>query len=182
MTPASASTARARSRSPIAMDVSVGARFDHENRKADILTALRSADRLPTGDGERGAQLLGRLAAGRRRVPRAQRHDGLRHRSRARSRPVASIPSRCPASESYGEEHAWNIEGGVKTSLADGKFTAAVSAFCIDWDDLQLNLPILARRASSTSRTSAAPRAAASSSNSTAPSLQRTWICSAASA
>jgi len=43
--------------------------------------------------------------------------------------------------ESYGEEHAWNIEGGLKTMWASGRVMANASVFRIDWEDLQLNVP-----------------------------------------
>jgi iron complex outermembrane recepter protein len=46
-------------------------------------------------------------------------------------------------SEAYGEEHAWNLEGGVKTMWASGRVMANASVFRIDWDDLQLNIPDL---------------------------------------
>ena len=43
--------------------------------------------------------------------------------------------------EAYGEEHTWNVEGGVKTRWAEGRVTTNASVFRIDWADLQLNLP-----------------------------------------
>jgi iron complex outermembrane receptor protein len=46
-------------------------------------------------------------------------------------------------SEAYGEEHAWNVEGGVKTMWAGGRVMANGSVFRINWDDLQLNVPDL---------------------------------------
>ena len=46
-------------------------------------------------------------------------------------------------SEAYGEEHAWNFEGGVKTGWAAGRVLVNASVFRIDWEDLQLNLPDL---------------------------------------
>jgi iron complex outermembrane receptor protein len=46
-------------------------------------------------------------------------------------------------SEAYGEEHAWNLEGGVKTMWAAGRVMANASVFRIDWEDLQLNIPDL---------------------------------------
>jgi iron complex outermembrane receptor protein len=46
-------------------------------------------------------------------------------------------------SEAYGEEHAWNLEGGVKTTWASGRVMANASVFRINWDDLQLNVPDL---------------------------------------
>jgi iron complex outermembrane recepter protein len=46
-------------------------------------------------------------------------------------------------SEAYGEEHAWNVEGGLKTTWASGRVMANASVFRINWDDLQLNVPDL---------------------------------------
>ncbi len=51
-------------------------------------------------------------------------------------------PVSIPGSESYDEEHAWHVEGGVKMNTASGRFSATASVFSINWDDLQLNLPI----------------------------------------
>ena len=50
-------------------------------------------------------------------------------------------PAALPGSEAYGEEHAWHVEGGVKSSLVGGKVAASAAVFFIDWDDLQLNVP-----------------------------------------
>jgi iron complex outermembrane receptor protein len=53
-------------------------------------------------------------------------------------------PASPSGSESYGEERTWNVEGGVKTTWADGRVAASAAVFWIDWDDLQLNLPNVA--------------------------------------
>ena len=50
-------------------------------------------------------------------------------------------PAALPGSEAYGEEHAWHVEGGWKSTLAGGKVAASAAVFYIDWDDLQLNVP-----------------------------------------
>lgn len=50
-------------------------------------------------------------------------------------------PAALPGSEAYAEEHAWHVEGGVKSTLAGGKVAANAAVFFIDWDDLQLNVP-----------------------------------------
>ena len=52
-------------------------------------------------------------------------------------------PTSPAGSESYGEEHAWNLEGGVKTGWAAGRVLVNASVFRINWEDLQLNLPDL---------------------------------------
>jgi iron complex outermembrane receptor protein len=50
-------------------------------------------------------------------------------------------PAALPGSEAYGEEHAWHVEGGVKSTFAGGKAAINAAIFSIDWDDLQLNVP-----------------------------------------
>ncbi|MDO8836076.1 MAG: TonB-dependent receptor, partial [Vicinamibacterales bacterium] len=50
-------------------------------------------------------------------------------------------PAAPAGSEDYGEEHAWNAEGGVKTLWANGRVSANAAVFRISWDDMQLNVP-----------------------------------------
>jgi iron complex outermembrane recepter protein len=50
-------------------------------------------------------------------------------------------PAAIPGSEAFGEEHAWHLEGGVKSTFAGGRVNANAAIFVIDWDDLQLNVP-----------------------------------------
>ena len=50
-------------------------------------------------------------------------------------------PAALPGSEAFDEEHAWHVEGGMKSSFAAGKVAAGAAVFFIDWDDLQLNVP-----------------------------------------
>ena len=50
-------------------------------------------------------------------------------------------PAALPGSEAYDEEHAWHIEGGLKSTFAGGKVAATAAVFHINWDDLQLNVP-----------------------------------------
>ena len=64
----------------------------------------------------------------------------LTPRSGAASRPAASTPHRPRAAE-YGEERAWNAEGGLKTTWADGRMSLNAAGFRISWDDMQLNVP-----------------------------------------
>jgi iron complex outermembrane receptor protein len=52
-------------------------------------------------------------------------------------------PASPPGTEMYGEEHTWNIEGGLKTTWANGRVAANAAVFRIDWEDMQLNLPNL---------------------------------------
>jgi iron complex outermembrane receptor protein len=50
-------------------------------------------------------------------------------------------PASPAGSESYGEEHTRNLEGGIKTTWAGGRVNANAAVFFVDWSDLQLNLP-----------------------------------------
>jgi iron complex outermembrane receptor protein len=50
-------------------------------------------------------------------------------------------PAALPGSEAYGEETAWHVEGGVKSTFSGGKVSASAAVFHINWDDLQLNVP-----------------------------------------
>jgi iron complex outermembrane receptor protein len=50
-------------------------------------------------------------------------------------------PASPVGSESYGEEHTWHFEGGLKTTWAAGRLATNLAGFYIDWNDLQLNLP-----------------------------------------
>jgi iron complex outermembrane receptor protein len=44
-----------------------------------------------------------------------------------------------PVPKEYSSSTTMNYETGIKTSLLDGRFTAEVSAFLVDWRDIQLN-------------------------------------------
>ncbi|HEX6323710.1 MAG TPA: TonB-dependent receptor [Vicinamibacterales bacterium] len=51
-------------------------------------------------------------------------------------------PLSLPGSEAYAEEKTRHVEGGVKSTWAGGRVTANAAAFFIDWNDMQLNVPI----------------------------------------
>ena len=50
-------------------------------------------------------------------------------------------PASPAGSEAYGEEHTWNVEGGLKSAWAGRRVATNLAVFSIDWQDLQLNLP-----------------------------------------
>jgi iron complex outermembrane receptor protein len=50
-------------------------------------------------------------------------------------------PAALPGNEAYGEERAWHLESGVKSTLAGGRVSASAAVFSIEWNDLQLNVP-----------------------------------------
>ena len=122
------------------IDVTIGARFDHENRKADILTAY-DPPVVPssTVNEERSySDVSPQFAAAFKLRSRTIAYGTVSRAFKAGGFNPVSLPG----DESYDEEHAWNFEGGLKTSTADGRFSASLSAFVIDWSDLQLNLPL----------------------------------------
>lgn len=46
-------------------------------------------------------------------------------------------------SEAYDEETSWNYEGGLKGQWLGGRVRAGAAFFRTNWDDLQLNVPLL---------------------------------------
>ncbi len=140
-TRASARSATRRSTFRERVDVSAGIRIDREHEAGRAEFLLRAGD-LPGEHSRCREELLERVAAGRRSVPRAARTDRATDRSVVDSRPAASIPHRRPGSEAYGEEQAWHMEGGVKIVVRRAAASPSNAAvFAIDWADMQLNLP-----------------------------------------
>ncbi len=122
------------------LDLTAGARVDYENKNATAQHVLRSGDRA-AARRRRGSELHRRVAAVRGGVSRfspSRRSTASVSRGfKAGGFNAASLPG----SEAYGEEHTWNLEGGVKTTWAEGRVSANAAVFYIDWDDLQLNVP-----------------------------------------
>jgi iron complex outermembrane receptor protein len=118
----------------------VGVRFDHENKKANILTSYEPAiaPAVQVDDERDFSAVSPQFAAAFRVRPSTLIFGNVSRAYKAGGFNPVSIPG----SESYGEEHAWNVEGGVKEVMANGRFSASASVFSIDWDDLQLYVPI----------------------------------------
>jgi iron complex outermembrane receptor protein len=124
------------------LDVSFGARVDRENRKAELLSGFTPFIGAPVTvvNAERDYTDVSPQAAVAYRV----KPGTLIYGSVSRAFKAGGFnPVSLPGDESYGEEHAWHVEGGVKVTAANGRYSATASVFSIDWDDLQLNLPIL---------------------------------------
>ena len=121
------------------LDVSAGARVDHENKKASLNTFFAPAiapARLVTPE-ESFSNVSPQFSVALRFQP-----DKMVYGVIARGFKAGGFNAASPAgSEAYGEEHTWNLEGGVKSALAGGRVAATAAVFRIDWDDLQLNLP-----------------------------------------
>jgi iron complex outermembrane receptor protein len=120
-------------------DLRFGARFDHENKQASLNTFYSTT-------------LLGStsVTANRNFSNVSPQFAGTYHFQTGRMAYVSVgrgfkaggfNPASPAGSDAYGEEQAWHVESGVKTSIANGRATASAAFFSIDWDDLQLNLP-----------------------------------------
>lgn len=121
-------------------EATAGVRFDNENKKASILTSYDPIIAPPVQvDEERDFSAVSPQFAAAYRV----RPGTLIFGNVSRAYKAGGFnPVSIPGSESYGEEHAWNVEGGVKAVASGGRFSASASVFSIDWDDLQLYVPI----------------------------------------
>jgi iron complex outermembrane receptor protein len=123
------------------LDVTLGARVDHEQKDAELNTFFTPMIAPPTGvTADRSFSSVSPQAAVAYRVQPAQ----TVYATVGRGFKAGGFNPESPAgSEAYGEEHTWNAEGGIKTAWAGGRVTTNASVFVINWDDLQLNLPNL---------------------------------------
>lgn len=121
-------------------EATAGVRFDNENKKADILTAFNPAIAPPVqvNDEQDFSAVSPQFAAAFRVRPNTLIFGNVSRGYKAGGFNPVSLPG----DESYGEEFAWNFEGGVKTVAANGRVSVSASVFSIDWDDLQLFVPI----------------------------------------
>ena len=121
-------------------DVTAGARFDHESRSANLLTSFIEPffTQLPAVEADKAfSNVSPQFSVAFRATPEAMAYFSVTNGYKA----GGFNPASPAGSEAYGEEHTWNYEGGVKTSLAGRRATVNVSVFSIDWNDLQLNVP-----------------------------------------
>ena len=122
------------------LDLTAGARVDTEQRDALLRTFFTpdlpfTARTLETD--KRFSDVSPQVAASYRVQP-----TSIVYASASRGFKAGGFNPTSPVGfEAYDEEHTWNVEGGVKTTLGGGRVTANTSVFRIDWEDLQLNLP-----------------------------------------
>jgi iron complex outermembrane receptor protein len=124
------------------IDVSVGARVDHETKDAALDTFFEPqiAPPAPVNAEASFSSVSPQLALAYR-----FEQNQMVYATAGRGFKAGGFNPASPAgSEAYGKEHTWNLEGGVKTSWAEGRVSATAAVFSIDWEDLQLNLPNLA--------------------------------------
>ena len=121
------------------LDVTVGARFDYEDKKATLETFF---DPLIAPAGSREASESFSNVSPQVSAAYRVRPDRTFWGTIGRGYKAGGFNPASPAgNESYGEEQTWVIEGGVKTMWAEDRVSANLSVFHMDWDDLQLNVP-----------------------------------------
>src|SRR5688572_6369009 len=121
------------------LDLTAGLRFDYESSDAVLRTFFEPA--LPGENVVAAEQSFSdvspQFSVGYRVTPE---HNF--YASAARGYKAGGYnPAALPGNEAFGEEHAWHVEAGLKSSMAGGKVAATAAVFFIDWDDLQLNVP-----------------------------------------
>jgi iron complex outermembrane receptor protein len=121
------------------LDVTLGARVDHEQKDAELNTFFTPMIAPPSSvTADRSfSSVSPQVAVAYRAQPSHTVYATVGRGFKA----GGFNPASPAGGESYGEEHTWNVEGGVKTAWAGGRVTANASVFVMDWDDLQLNLP-----------------------------------------
>jgi iron complex outermembrane recepter protein len=121
------------------LDLTAGARVDHERKDATLSTFFTPAiapGRTVTAE-RNFSHVSPQFAVALRLQPGKTVYASV-----ARGFKAGGFNAASPAGgEAYGEEHTWSFEGGVKTTWAGGRVSANATAFRIDWEDLQLNLP-----------------------------------------
>lgn len=121
------------------LDLTLGARFDHERKEAILDTFLTPAifpgSSVDTDEGF--SNVSPQVSLAYRFQP-----DRMAYVSVGGGYKAGGFnPASPPGSEGYDEEHTLNVEGGVKTAWAGGRVRANASVFVLDWSELQLNLP-----------------------------------------
>lgn len=121
------------------LDLTGGVRFDYETSDANLNSFVEPAifPANPVDTDSSFSDISPQLAAGYRLTPSHTVYASAARGYKAGGFNPASIPGR----EAYGEEHAWHLEGGWKSTLDGGKVAANATLFYINWDDLQLNVP-----------------------------------------
>jgi iron complex outermembrane receptor protein len=122
-----------------ALDLRIGARVDRERKDALIRTAYSPeiAPPVVVDQNKTFTNVSPQFAMAYHLGP-----GRLLYFSAGRGFKSGGFNAASPAgSEAYGEEHTWNLEGGLKATFAGGRASASVAAFHLDWRDMQLNVP-----------------------------------------
>ncbi len=121
------------------VDVMLGARVDREQKHARLDTFYVPPIAPPVAvDADRTfSDVSPQAALAYRFTPKRMAYVSVARGFKA----GGFNPASPPGSEAYGEEHAWNVEAGLKTSWAGDRLSITAAVFRIGWDDMQLNTP-----------------------------------------
>ena len=123
------------------VDVTLGARFDHETKEADIRTLFDVPFIMPPPPvvAEESYTNVSPQASLAWHV----RPGAMLYVSGGGGFKAGGFnPTALPGSEAYDEETSTHVEGGVKATWAGGRITTNAAVFFIDWNNMQLNVPI----------------------------------------
>ena len=128
------------------LDLTLGARYDWEQKKANLQTTTDVLLPLLYGGG-----LFSSPASGERDYSEFSPHAGLDYHitpdqsayvTVTRGYKAGGFNSSAPVgSESYGPEYSWDYELGMKTEWLDKRLVANFALFYIDWEGIQTNQP-----------------------------------------
>jgi iron complex outermembrane receptor protein len=121
------------------LDLTAGARIDHENKHANLKTFYSPA--IFSGTTVTKARSFSDVSPQFAVAYRAKPDRTVFVTVGRGFKAGGFNPTSPVGSEEYDRERTWNVEGGLKTSLADGRLSATASVFYIQWDDMQLNVP-----------------------------------------
>lgn len=122
-------------------EMTLGARFDRENRQAELATFFVAPIPIAAPVNVTAEKTFSNVSPQVAFSYRVQ-PDAMAYLSVTGGFKAGGFNPASPAGQdAYDEEHTWNVEGGLKSAWAGRRVTANLSAFSIDWQDLQLNLP-----------------------------------------
>jgi iron complex outermembrane receptor protein len=123
-----------------ALEATVGVRADHENKQGTLNTFFEPAIAAPVSvDVEDTFNDVSPQFTVAYHFPSRR----MIYATAARGFKAGGFnPLAVPGSEAYGVEHSWNYEAGVKALVAGQRLQLNADVFYIEWDDLQVNLPL----------------------------------------
>jgi len=121
------------------LDVGVGLRFDHEWKDASLHRSFQSEGNLLSSSSQRQnedyGEILPRLDLAYRASDEVTLYGLAARGFKAGGFNLDAPPGLIP----FAPETSWTWEGGIKTSLFDGRLRFDAAYFRIDWDDMQLS-------------------------------------------
>ena len=121
------------------LDLTMGARFDHERKQAALGTFYTPMIAPPTDvTAERTfSDVSPQVALSYRLHP-----NRIGYASASRGFKAGGFNPASPAgADVYDQERAWHVEIGQKATFLGGRLGINTAVFHITWDDLQLNVP-----------------------------------------